>query len=362
MDRVLQFGTGRFLRGFVESFIDEAERARSAAGQPPGSRVTVVETTGSGMAQRLAAQDHAYELYTRGLAQGVTVDTSRTVRVIDASIDASSRFDEVVDAALDPDVKTIVSNTTERGYEPGRYPRLLAKVLAARARARLPGLVVLPCELIERNGDRLRQLVVEELSRADDPPDVIDRVHDTNAWATTMVDRIVTTAPSGSAEASGLDVVAEPYASWVIEVADDAGVPQHPCVTRTTDATPYTLRKTRILNGAHTALVSEARDGGFSFVREALDDAAISEWLEGLLREEIVPALADRIVDGQDFVTSVLERLRNPFLDHRLSDIESNHAQKLRLRLLPTYEDYLRLMGRTPRRLARILEREGVLA
>ena len=361
MDRVLQFGTGRFLRGFVEAFIDEAERSREAAGLPPGQRVTVVETTGSGMAGRLAANDHAYMLHTRGLEGGAVVDTSRLIGVIDRSVDASEGVDEVSEAALDPDLTMIVSNTTERGYAPGRYPRLLAAVLAARSRAQMRGLLILPCELIDRNGDQLRQLVSDELVRAKEEATIVARVEKGNTWATTMVDRIVTADPGSSDAAGGLSVVVEPYSSWVIEVSEDARLLEHPNVTRTADVTPFVLRKIRILNGAHTALVAQTRGGGYAFVREALADRDIFEWLEGLLREEVVPALGQRIEDGQEFVSSVLERLRNPFLDHRLSDIGDNQQQKLRLRLLSTYDDHIRLLGRPPRRLATILEREGVL-
>ena len=362
MDRVLQFGTGRFLRGFVEAFIDEMERSSDDRPPRPGVRVTVVETTGSGMAARLAAQGHAYELRTRGLDDGVVVDTSRVIRVIDRSVDASEQLDDVTEVVLDPNLTTIVSNTTEQGYAPGRYPRLLATVLAARTRARLPGLVILPCELIDRNGDRLRGLVSDELALGEEDPTIAAKVDADNTWATTMVDRIVTAAPQTSGDADGLGVVVEPFSSWVIEASKGVPLLEHPSVTRTADVTPFVLRKIRILNGAHTALVARTRGGSYAFVREAVEDPAIFAWLEELLREEIVPALGQRIVDGQGFATSVLERLRNPFLDHRLADIETNHQQKLRLRLLPTYHDHIDLVGSPPRRLAAILEQEGVLA
>jgi tagaturonate reductase len=360
MDRVLQFGTGRFLRGFVEAFIDDTERPRREAGQPPGRRVTVVETTGSGMAGRLAAHGFEYELHTRGLEDGAVVEASRLITVIDGSVDASGRSDALAEIALEPALTTIVSNTTEQGYAPGRFPRLLATVLAARARARMPGLLILPCELIDRNGDELRRLVSEELVLAKEEPAIVATVADASTWATTMVDRIVTALP-GTSYATELGVVVEPYSSWVVEVPEGVPLLEHPSVTRTADVTPFVLRKIRILNGAHTALVARTRGRRHAFVREALEDADTVDWLEALMREEIVPALADRIVDGQRFVSSVLERLRNPFLDHRLADIEINHGQKLALRLVPTYHDYIKLHGQAPRRLAEVLRQEGVI-
>jgi tagaturonate reductase len=359
---VLQFGTGRFLRGFVEAFIDDDERDRAMAGRPPGQRVTVVETTGSGTAMRLAAQGCAYELRTRGLERGSKVDTSRVVRVIDRVVDASDDLGGLMDAGLDPDLASIVSNTTEAGYSPGGFPRRLAAVLVARARAGLPGLVILPCELVERNGDRLRDLVLDEVAALGPDPATVAHVRDANTWATTHVDRIVTAPGSGERDADdALAVVVEPFSSWVIEAPGVVPLLDHPSVTRTSDVTPFALRKIRILNGAHTALVGRTRGGAYQFVREAVADPGISEWLAELLLEEVVPALEGRIVDGEAFVSSVLERFRNPFLDHRLADIAVNHDRKVALRLVPTYLDHVRRFGRPPRRLGALLEREGAL-
>jgi tagaturonate reductase len=136
---------------------------------------------------------------------------------------------------------------------------------------------------------------------------------------------------------------------------------EHACVTRTTDVRPYALRKVRILNGAHTALVGRTRGTQVRLVREALEDPGIAGWLEDLLREEIVPTLDDRIVDGEAFAATVLERFRNPFLDHRLADIAVNHDQKVALRLLPTYREHVRRFGQPPVRLEALLRDEGVI-
>ncbi len=132
-------------------------------------------------------------------------------------------------------------------------------------------------------------------------------------------------------------------------------------MTRTDNVEPFALRKVRILNGAHTALVGKTRGSSVDLVREAVEDPDIRGWLQGLLLEEIVPALGNRIADGEPFVESVLERFRNPFLDHRLVDIAVNHEQKVRLRLEPTYHEYIRRFGRPPRRLGALLMAEGVV-
>ncbi len=362
MKRVLQFGTGRFLRGFVDAFIDDDERAQVTGPGGPRHRVTVVESTGSGMAGRLAAQGYAYQLRTRGLAQGNVVDTERVIRVIDRDIDASADTSALAKAALDPDLAIVVSNTTPAGYVPGGYPARLAAVLVERARARMPGLLIVPCELVERNGDHLVALVLEELAAMEVEPAVTAHVREANTWTTSMVDRITA---AGGGERSGrsdpLAVVVEPYASWVVEASARVSLLEHPAITLTEDVTPFALRKIRILNGAHTALVARTRGSGVELVRQALEDQEIAAWLEALLLEEVVPALGDRIVDGEAFVASVLERFRNPFLDHRLADIAVDHEQKLQLRLASTYQDHLQRFGAPPRRLSLLLEQEGAL-
>ena len=106
--------------------------------------------------------------------------------------------------------------------------------------------------------------------------------------------------------------------------------------------------------------MARTRGGPWALVREAMSDDGIAAWLEAMLREEVVPALGDRIEDGQGFVTVVLERFRNPYLDHRLADIAEGHAIKLSTRLLSTFDEYLERFGRRPARLGRLLEQEGV--
>jgi tagaturonate reductase len=226
----------------------------------------------------------------------------------------------------------------------------------------MPGLLIVPCELIEGNGERLRGLVMDEVARTELEPSRAEHVRDANTWATSIVDRIVTAREHGSSGAADpLGVAVEPFASWVVEAPGEVSMLKHPAVTLTRDVGPYALRKIRILNGAHTALVARTRGSGTLLVREAMEDPAISAWLEAMLLEEIVPALGDRIVDGEAFAASVLERFRNPFLDHRLADIAVDHERKLELRLVSTYEDHVQRLGRPPRRLAALLDQEGVL-
>lgn len=360
--RILQFGTGRFLRAFVGAFVQEANDAA-----PPGDRraITIVESTGSGSATRLVSQGCRYRLLVRGLQEGVVVDTSRLIESADRAVDGATDPGAVLSAAVDPAVTAIVSNTTEAGYMPGPggFPARLLEVLAARARAGLPGVTILPCELVERNGDRLRELVLAELATRPTDPVVAEHVRAANAWAVTLVDRIVTTPTPDLPGVAGdpLAVAAEPFALWVVEASAGVPVLPHPAVRRVDDVGSFALRKIRILNGAHTALVARTRGGPSRFVREVMADVPTAAWLAALLRQEIVPALGERIEDGDGFTAAALERFRNPFLDHRLADIALHHEAKLGTRLVPTFHDFVARFGRRPPLLSELLEREGAL-
>jgi tagaturonate reductase len=192
----------------------------------------------------------------------------------------------------------------------------------------------------------------------------MEHVRDANRWGVTLVDRIASRPGEGTADARDpLAVAVEPYAAWAVELPPDAPwpLPSHPAIARVADVGPVALRKIRLLNGAHTALVARCRGTSISLVREALAEPAVAAWLEALLRDEVVPALGDRIADGGAFVTTTLERLRNPFLDHRLADIAADHARKLALRLVPTHRDHVARLGRPPVLLGRLLAAEGVL-
>ncbi|MET0773124.1 MAG: altronate dehydrogenase [Candidatus Limnocylindrales bacterium] len=368
MERILQFGTGRFLRGFVGAFVQDGNDATAAGGPGPVRVIDVVESTGSGTAARLAAQGGRYRLLVRGLTGGRSVDTVRVVGNIDRTLDVRADPAGTWAAGLDPQLGILVSNTTEAGYRPGAdgFPGRLLELLVHRARAGMPGITILPCELIERNGAVLRRLVREEAAGRPLEPGVVEHVLDANHWAVTLVDRIVTLPPPDLPAAAGdrLAVAAEPYAAWIIEPLDptaaDLLVPPHPAIRTVPSAGPYALRKIRILNGAHTALVARTRGGPCDLVREAMADHAIATWLELMLREEVVPALGERIEEGQAFVTDVLERFRNPYLDHRLADIAVGHHEKLATRLVPTFDDHVARFSRPPSLLGRLLEQEGV--
>ncbi len=246
-----------------------------------------------------------------------------------------------------------------RDVPPRSFPAKLTAVLTARFEAGLPGPTILPCELLEKNGARLRGLVLDQAARWGLSRPLIEWIGGACGWRNTLVDRIVS-APRPDdpmAQCDPLFAVAEPFALWLIEgSAPLAGLESHPAVERVDALEPYYLRKVRILNGAHTALVAKARPLGFETVRQAVLDPAIGRWLERLLFDEIVPTLEGRTDRPEPFARQCLERFANPFLDHRLADIALAHDTKLQTRLMPTLREFQTRFGRVPLLLREILQ------
>lgn len=363
-ETVLQFGAGNFLRGFVDAFIDEANRA---SGDAFGG-VVVVQSTGTERARALNASGGRYHIAVQGFQGGKVVDRVEEITSIRRALHAGTEWDEVLRVAASPDLRWIVSNTTEAGFvleeqdrefpagAPLSFPAKLLAVLLARRQAGLPGLDILPCELIERNGDRLRALVLEQAARWNTGRPVLDWLENGCRWINNLVDRIVPGPPPkhGLLESDPLLISVEPFAFWAIESGNGFAL-EHPAVKVSPDITPYYLRKVRLLNGAHTALVCHALPRGLETVRECVEDPEVGPWLEKLLFDEIVPVLEERVADAPGFAREVLERFRNPFLEHKLASIALNHEAKLKVRLQPTLEEFRRKFGREPERLAALL-------
>jgi tagaturonate reductase len=363
-ETILQFGTGKFLRAFADLFVYELNESGTAAG-----RIVAVQSTGTERAAACNARHGRYRVAIRGLLEGRTIDRSVEVGSVSRALAAQTDWREVVGLARSPSLRMAISNVTEAGYRlepedtpndspPRSFPAKLLAVLAARFDAGLPGLTILPCELLERNGERLRQLVHDQAERWKVSGQLRDWLESVCQWRNTLVDRIVSAPPPGDewAQRDPLYAVAEPYATWLVEGDSPlGGLEAHPAVQRVERLEPYYLRKVRILNGAHTALVAKAMPLGFTTVRQAVLDPQIGQWLRRLLFEEIVPVLEGRTESPGQFARQTLERFANPFLEHRLADIALHHDVKFQTRLAPTYREYVDRFGREPGLLAEIV-------
>jgi tagaturonate reductase len=291
------------------------------------------------------------------------------VDAISRALHAGAQWGEVLAVARSPEMRWVVSNTTEAGFDlndrdgeraaagraPESFPAKLLDVLLTRWEAGLPAPVVVPCELVERNGARLRERVLEQAERWRVEVAALEWVREAVVWMDTLVDRIVPGPPKAH-ELRGKDPLvlsAEPFAFWGMQ--GRGKFLEHPAVQVTENLAPYHLRKVRILNGAHTALVAHALPKGLRTVRECLEHPEVGPWLTRVLEEEIVPVIAERVEDAAGFARATLERFANPFLEHRLESIALSHEAKVRTRLLPTVEEYRLRFGKKPRLLSQAL-------
>ena len=351
---ILQFGAGIFLRGFADLFAGELT---------PPLDVTVIQSTGTERAEALNQADGNYHVAIRGFREGKTIDETQHVTAIKQALHAGTQWKEIQQVGVSPELTTIISNTTEAGLAlderdhsgelspPHSFPAKLLSVLRSRFEAGEKGLWILPCELIESNGDRLRSLVLDQAKHWDIDESLITWLEAECQWVNSLVDHIVPGKPDQHPllKQDPLLISAEPFAFWAVETNDPkfpfAG---HPAVVMSEDIQPYTLRKVRILNGAHSALVAKTRGTRFSTVREAIDDSSISEWLNRVLFEEIVPTIEGRCENPEQFARDTLDRFRNPFLNHELSAIALNHEAKWKVRIEPTIREFEKRFGKPP--------------
>jgi tagaturonate reductase len=360
-ETILQFGGGNFLRGFADAFVDAANRQGQAVG-----RVVIVQSTRSGVAETINRQGGRYHVVVRGLRDGRPVDEVQPIESVSRALDSATEWAAVSAVAASPNLRYVLSNTTEAGLaldpadgsrppSPGDAPRSFpAKLLDVLWHRHDEGhrgpLAVLPCELLPKNGQKLRSLVLEQADRWAVPTDVRGWLSDGVAWVDSLVDRIVSGRPAEHPllATDALLTVAEPFALWAVERDERVPLFDHPAIARVDDTAPYELRKVRILNGAHTALVAKAMPMGIRTVREAVEHPEVGPWLRRLLDEEVVPTIDGRVPGAAAFVGATLERFGNPYLEHRLASIALNHETKLRTRLVPTRDEFVAQFGRRP--------------
>ncbi|MDB5391847.1 MAG: Mannitol dehydrogenase rossman domain protein [Planctomycetaceae bacterium] len=364
-ETVLQLGAGRFLRAFVDRFLQQA----NDAGQNVG-RVVIVQSTPGQRADKLNHQPDGFHVLVRGLDEGEIVERVDPVRSVGRALNANDQWEDVLDLSRSNALRYLVSNATEAGYvlsesdtpdsrPPKSLPGKITQLLWARFLAGGRPLVLIPCELIERNADKLRDLVLLQCQKWQLAPEFQAYVSETCTWLNNLVDCIVTNAPADHplAQQDNLLVQAEPYTLWAIE-RPAQGLPEffrHPAIQWVDDLMPWYLKKVRILNGLHSAMVGKFLNSQFETVQQVLADRDAARWIRGLLFEEIVPTIAYRVPDVAQFADQTWDRLRNPFLAHRLQDIALNHSDKVRVRLQPTYEEYFKLFGSAPRHLAEVV-------
>ncbi|MBW7461494.1 altronate oxidoreductase, partial [Paenibacillus sepulcri] len=164
---------------------------------------------------QLAAQDGLYTLVVRGIEQGAPVERVERIAVFGEFIDPYTQWEAFLALAEQPELEVLVSNTTEAGLtyqftessldKPAiSYPAKVAALLYRRFVAFNgdpdKGLLLLPCELIEGNGDELKRCVLQHSADWELPEPFVAWVSEHNRFLNSLVDRIVTGYPGEEAE------------------------------------------------------------------------------------------------------------------------------------------------------------------
>jgi tagaturonate reductase len=362
-EKAVQFGTGAFLRGFIDYFLNVANDAGMF-----GGRVVMIGSTGSGRDKVLNEQDGLYTLWIRGVENGKPSSRFQLIESVSRALSAADEWTEVLACARNPQLEYIFSNTTETGIKldvddavtltpPRSFPGKLTRFLYERAQhfdfARDRGLVVIPCELIENNGAQLKQIVLTLAERWGYGARFADWINAAVPFCNTLVDRIVPGEPAASVMAQAWEelgyrdemlTVCETYKLFAIEA--DAVVARRlrfaqadPSIIVTDDITPYRLRKVRLLNAAHTIMVPLALQSGCRTVLDAVKDPAVGTFLRNVLKSDLVRGVA--VPGAAEFADAVLNRFSNPFIRHELIDITLQQTMKMKVRVVPAILDYV---------------------
>ncbi len=369
--KVMQFGEGNFLRGFVDYMLDIANEKKLFNGD-----IVLIKPIEYGNLDFFHQQDCLYTVSLRGLVDGEAQVLNRVVTSVAGAIDPYKEYDRYAQLAKSEDLRFVVSNTTEAGitYDesdrlelcpPKTYPGKLTKFLYERYSHfhgdTAKGLIILPVELIDDNGIILKQTVFKLAKHWGLEDAFTAWLAESCVFTSTLVDRIITGFPRDEAQKlwedfgyqDNLIVTGEPFALWVIESEKEieaelpfaaAGLP----VVFTDNQKPYKQRKVRILNGAHTSFVLAAYLAGKDYVLESMEDDQIREFMNKTIYDEIIPTLKLPREELAAFAEAVEVRFKNPYIKHALLSIALNSVSKWKARCMPSFLDYVEKTGELP--------------
>jgi tagaturonate reductase len=351
---VIQFGEGNFMRAFVDWQLHQMNKQNLFNGS-----AILIQPIERGLADMLAEQDQLYTILLKGIENGDTVNSHEIITSVSRCLNPYTDYDAFLALAEQDELEFITSNTTEAGitYEPAdqlsdspprSFPAKLTALLHARYKLGKAGFTIIPCELIDRNGEKLKEIVLKYTEVWQLGEGFVTWLEQENTFCCSLVDRIVPGYPRDTAaevEAQlgyhdKLMVMAEPFLFWVIEGPSslktrlplaEAGLN----VVVTDDMTPYRERKVHLLNGPHTAMVPLALLAGLQTVEDVMRDDTFSLFVQKLIEEELIPMLDLPQEQLQAYAKAVQERFCNPFVRHELSSISLNSISKFKTRLLP---------------------------
>lgn len=353
-ERVIQFGEGNFMRAFVDWQLHQMNKQNLFNGS-----AVLVQPIERGLADMLAEQDQLYSILLKGIEKGDTVDSHEIITSVSRCLNPYTDYDAFLALAEQDELEFITSNTTEAGitYNPAdqlndapprSFPAKLTALLHTRYKLGKAGFTIIPCELIDRNGEKLKEIVLKYAEVWQLGEGFVTWLEQENTFCCSLVDRIVPGYPrDNAAEVEAqlgyhdkLMVMAEPFLFWVIEGPSSlkARLPLAEAglnVVVTDDMTPYRERKVHLLNGPHTAMVPLALLAGLHTVEDVMKDDTFSLFVQRLIEEELIPMLDLPQEQLQAYAKAVQERFCNPFVRHELTSISLNSISKFKARLLP---------------------------
>jgi len=360
--QILQFGTGNFLRAFLEPMVQDLNESGS------NLNVCLIQSTGGNSLSNLAKQNFNYHVLVAGIENGHKVEEIRKISCVKEGISLPNEVERFFEFASNPEVRWIISNVTEAGMvwkEENQFEKF-AETFGGRLTQWLfrrfetvPEVqtFILPCELLPKNGQILKDFVLQHASTWNLPLEFIDWVSSTCRFFNTLVDRIVPGFPHHldltEKEHDSFLVQTEPYCFWAIEgkesdreflpfLSSKAEVILSPSIDF------YSLRKIRILNGLHTFMAAKGILEGFETVGEYVGKKKNLEELHELLENEIFPTLSAPLEILQTYANQVIDRFKNPFVSHKLADISLNSIAKFKSRLSPIFEFHLQRSSSLP--------------
>lgn len=368
--KVLQFGEGNFLRAFTDWVIDILNEKTDFNGN-----IQIIQPIAQGMATQVNEQDGLYHVILNGIENGTPTRTTRLITSVVGVLNPYLDYDAFLKTAENEALEFIISNTTEAGiaFEAGDVPTTLPSSFPGKLTVLLyhrykhfngdpsKALIIIPCELIDKNGSKLKETILQYANHWNLPDTFKNWIDVHTTFCNTLVDRIVPGFPKETITeiqqelgyADNLVVTAEPFHLWVIE-GTEAVAHKFPTakagldVKFVADQTPYRTRKVRILNGAHTALVPVAYLKGLRTVRDSVEDESTRTFLTQTIFEEIIPTLDLPKNELEEFANSVLERFANPYIRHELLSISLNSISKFNVRVLPSLLSYIEIKGTLP--------------
>ena len=374
VEKILQFGEGNFLRGFADWMIQVLNNKNLFNGS-----VVVVQPIAEGMADVINSQDGLYTLYMRGVVNGETQTNKELVSCISRAVNPYTEYDKFQETSQNADIRFIISNTTESGISylgnenasdkpqksfPGKLTNWLYNRYQFFNGDLQKGVIILPCELIDKNGSVLKDIILKLAGDWHYSEDFVTWINKANVFCNTLVDRIVTGYPKdriSEIEAQQgytdkLVVESELFHLWVIEgpqwIENELPFAKAGLNVIVTDNLQlYRTRKVRILNGAHTSLLPIAYLSGFETVRESIENEVVSKFLNEILFTEIIPSMD--IPDEQlvDYAGEVTNRFLNPYIQHFWMSIALNSISKFTARVLPSILHYYKMQNQLPEKL-----------